>query len=182
MSDTYERPLIFVDCETTDVEPGDDKGEMVELAIVDYEGKALLNRRIQPLHIETATPKALEINGYNEGVWKKEGVPFSVIGAEVFGLIFEATIVAHHASFDAGFLAYELRRCGFSFESTKWITYHTVDTHTLIFHHLVPPLARPTLAAACEEMGISNDGAHTALADALRARDVFLALSERVKR
>lgn len=59
MKQKYERPLIFLDCETTHTEPGDDKGEIVELAIVDFEGKTLFDRRIQPTHIETATKEAL---------------------------------------------------------------------------------------------------------------------------
>jgi DNA polymerase-3 subunit epsilon len=155
---------------------------MVELAIVDFEGNTLFDQRIQPLHIETATQEALKINGYDEKLWKKTGLLFLAIAKKVFDLISKATIVAHHASFDASFLVYELRRNGFNYEETKWVTYNTIDTYTLIRHHLVPPLKWATLAAACKELGISNDGAHTALADARRARDVFLALSERVKK
>ena len=177
-----ERPLIFVDCETTHAEPGADRGEMVELAIVDFKGETLFDQRIYPLHIETATQEALKINGYNEGVWKETGLLFSAIAKEVFDLISKAIIVAHHASFDASFLVYELRRAGFDYEETRWITYNSIDTYTLIRHHLVPPLKRATLEAACKELDISNDGAHTALADARRARDVFLVLSERVEK
>ncbi len=178
----YERPLIFMDCETTHTEPGNDSGEMVELAIVDLEGKTLFDQRIQPTHIETATKKALEINGYNEKVWNETGLPFSSIAEEVFNLISGSTIAAHHASFDVSFLVYELRRFGFGYEDTRFISYHTLDIYTLIMHHLVPPLKRGTLAAACGELGISNDGAHSALADTRRARDVFLRLTERVEK
>ncbi len=178
----YERPLIFMDCETTHTEPGDDSGEMVELAIVDFEGKTLFDQRIQPTHIETATKTALEINGYNEKLWDKTGLLFSSVAEEVFNLISGSTIVAHHATFDVSFLIYELRRCGFGYEDTRFISYHTLDTYTLIMHHLIPPLKRATLAAACEELGISNDGAHSALADTRRARDVFLGLTERVEK
>lgn len=176
----FERQLMFVDCETTYTEAGDDKGEIVELAIVDLEGKALLNRRIQPLHIETASPEALEINGYDPALWEHDGVPFSAIAAEVFGLVYESTIVAHHAGFDASFLTYELRRYGFSYEATQRISYYTIDTYTLIHHHLMPPLQRGTLREACEALDISNDGAHTALADAHRAREVFFKLDARI--
>jgi len=171
------KPLLFIDCETTGTEPGDDAGEIVELAIVGYDGGVLFNRKILPTHIETASSEALEINGYDADVWAKEGVHFSEIAEEVFSLVEDGLIVGQHVTFDTEFLKYEIRRSKIEANVDR-ISYHVIDIASLISYCLVPPLEKFSLYLACEHFGISNDGAHTALADAQRARAVYLRLEE----
>jgi len=155
-------------------------GEIVEIAIVGQSGETLLERKIKPQHIETATQEALDINGYNADVWGKTGVFFGEIAEEVFGLLENATIIGHRVAFDVGFIKYELGRAGIR-QDLRWLSYNTVDTATLIWHHLNRVLERNSLAAACKHLGISNDGAHTALADARRAREVYNILTSWVQ-
>ena len=61
--------FVFVDTETTGLDHT--KHEMLEIAIVVIENgeKTTIERKIKPTNLETAQPKALEVNGYNEEEW-----------------------------------------------------------------------------------------------------------------
>lgn len=169
--------LVFLDCETTHIEPGDDAGEIIELGIVGENGEALLDRKILPRHIETASEEALEINGYDADSWANEGVYFDEIAEEVFELVEGSLIVGQHITFDTEFLRYEFKRAKFNGNIDR-LSYHVIDTASIIFHCLVPPLEKSCSHLACEYFGISNEGSHTALVDAQRARALYLKLEE----
>ena len=52
--------------------------------------------------------------------------------------------------------------------------YHVIDTATLVYEHLAHlGLHRLSLKVACQMLGVSNEGAHTALADTVRCEKVF---------
>jgi len=119
---------------------------------------------VKPEHIETADPKALQLNGYaaNPGRWSTAPTIAEVLPTVLEHL--DACIMAgHNVYFDKGFLDAAHKRihgAGLSF-------YHCFDTVTLAMEHL-PGLDRFNLNACCDLLGISNEGAHTALADVLR--------------
>jgi DNA polymerase III epsilon subunit-like protein len=177
------KELVFIDAETTGIEPGAQAGEIVELALVAEDGSTLFHRKILPSHIETATQEALKINGYNADRWIDEGaVLFHQVAKEVFEIIDGKILVGQHVTFDIEFVKFEIRNACAWYPSTvgdlnvDQISYHTIDLASLIFFCLIPPLQKSSLHLACEYFGISNDGAHTALADARRARAVFFEL------
>ena len=60
-------PVVFLDVETTGLDPR--AHEIVEIAIVALDGQVLLDTKVKPQNIEAASPRALEINGYNEADW-----------------------------------------------------------------------------------------------------------------
>lgn len=67
------RPLAFIDLETTGIDETRHETIDLGLLVVDQETLKIrhtLEAKIKPEHIETASPKALEINGYNEKAWK----------------------------------------------------------------------------------------------------------------
>lgn len=169
----HQRPIIFLDVETTHLEPGDDAGEILEIAIIDIHGSTLLHKKILPEHIETASEEALEINGYDEKVWAKEAVPFQTIALHVRGLMTGSVIIGQNPGFDRGFVLHHLNKLGLD---TSKISYHTIDTATLTWEHITPPCGSVSLGWACRALGISNEGAHTALADVHRCREVYLKL------
>ena len=169
----YQRPILMLDVETTDVEVGEDRGELVEIAFADINGKPLLETKLLPRHIETANPKALEINGYDADVWAKEAVTFESIAQEVADHMTGVVLIGQNPSFDLKFIMYELRRLGID---TRGVSYHSIDTATLVYEHLTPPCGSISLDWACSALGISNKDAHTAMADVNRCRKVYLKL------
>jgi DNA polymerase III epsilon subunit family exonuclease len=68
--------ITVIDTETTGLDKS--KHEIIEIAMISYviseDGEKYvlkkLNTKVKPRHIETASPKALEINHYNEEEWK----------------------------------------------------------------------------------------------------------------
>lgn len=169
----YQRPVVLLDTETTDLEPGEDRGEMLEIALADIHGRTLLETKLLPRHIETANSKALEINGYDEEVWAKEAVTFESIAQEVADHMSGAVLIGQNPFFDRKFIMYELNRLGIN---TWGVSYHMIDTATLVYEHLTPPCGSISLDWACCALGISNEGAHTAMADVQRTRRVYLKL------
>lgn len=169
----FKRPAVFVDCETTDTEAGDDAGEIIEIAIADINGKCLFESKILPQHIETASERALEINGYDKEVWSKEAVPFHIVAEEIASHLRGVKWIGQNPRFDREFVMHELKRAGVS---TKGVSYHTFDTAMLIEEHLTPPCDSVSLDWGCSALAISNQGSHTAMADVQRCRMVYLRL------
>ena len=189
-----DRPLAYIDTETTGLDPN--LNEILDIAIVfdtysiqklldddawvriglqfkdDY---AYLSTRIKPQRIETAHPKALEVNGYasNPGLWKDAPL-FDDVADKVAFLLSNSIPVGHNVTFDTGFITATLRRA----KNDTRIDYHAIDTITLAYEHLAPGgLDRLNLDAVCDHLDISNEGKHAALVDALRAREVHHRLS-----
>jgi len=70
--DFRKRNLLFVDLETTGLDL--DTHEIVEVGCLLVDGKSLeiiseYSAKTKPTHVETATPKAIEISGYSPKTW-----------------------------------------------------------------------------------------------------------------
>ena len=109
--------IALVDLETTSLSPA--TGEIIEIGLLIFDSKTFeifdtWEQKIRPLDIENADPKALAVNGYDKSEWTEA---IDIIPAlEIFvektkGCIF----LAFNASFDAGFLEFNLEKYGF-----KW--------------------------------------------------------------
>lgn len=165
-----EQPLAFLDIETTGLDST--HHEIIEVSIRSVEGHrhhASWTSRVAPKHIERASPKALEINGYNQADW--EGAPTI---KEVVPLIRERlrghVLCGHNIKFDVGFI-----RQAYNEHSDRGMGFHhTIDTVTLAYVHLVPlGLDSLSLHNVCAFLGISNEGEHTAAADVDRCYKVY---------
>ena len=128
--------------------------------------------RIKPQRIETAHPIALEVNGYTEEGWKH--MPrFDATFAEVLvGVLRNVVFIAHNVSFDHEFIS---RSCHRASISPKF-GYHKIDTVTLAFEHLRGATDSLSLDHICPILGVTNENAHTALADVQRCREVYYKL------
>ncbi len=165
-----QRPLAFVDVETTGLDP--DVHEIVEIAIVEQHHDGRLTEwssKVIPLHIERAHPRALEVNGYNDEDWA--GAPtFAEIADEVHERLRGRVMVGHNIHFDLSFIKNELGRCGVS----PRIGYHFIDTIGLSFVWLAPQgLPNLRLDTIRERLDLSKVGAHGALKDARDCRVVY---------
>jgi DNA polymerase-3 subunit epsilon len=83
------------------------------------------------------------------------------------------TLLAHNASFDAGFLGHELGRLG-------WPTPEHAVTDTLTLARLrLPHLRNHRLDTLARALDLDPEGPHRALADSLRVKGLWLALGGR---
>ena len=104
--------FVFVDTETTGLDHT--KHEMLEIAIVVIENgeKTTIERKIKPINLETAQPKALEVNGYNEEEWAEAQEWDKQMSLEFRDLIRGAMIVGHNPMFDLRFIEAACTRFG----------------------------------------------------------------------
>lgn len=164
------KPLVFVDIETTGLDPT--VHEIIEIAILPLKGP-VWQTKIKPEHIEKASPKALEINGYQDHPEDWDDAPnFKLIAPEITMRLKETMICGQNIQFDMGFVRSLFKRHGLLL---KGVPYSWVDTVTLAYEHLVP-LGVPDLklGTICDFLGISNEGQHTAAADVYRTRKAYL--------
>jgi DNA polymerase III epsilon subunit-like protein len=173
MNKIAQKTLVFLDTETSGLDP--QVHEILEIAIVDPQGEILLHSKIKPQHIESAHPKALEINGYNEADWK-DAPSFSELAPNISSLLRDVITAGHNPAFDLGFIKAELSKADPAL--LKGLGYHLVDTVTLAYEQLSGcGLDRLSLVNVAKFLGIQLDNAHTALADAEACRQVYLTLA-----
>ena len=111
--------LAFIDTETTGLDPINN--EIIEIAIkvvdtddlylygiaeYEFEGKFAIRC------METASPKALEINGYNEEEWQGAYRWSKVACERLLERIKDCVIVGHNVEFDINFIREECKRQG----------------------------------------------------------------------
>jgi len=170
---------IYVDTETTDLEEGLDKGELLEVAIVREEITAPYTQRgvitdtwvkkILPKHIETASPQALAVNGYTPEKWA-DAVPLEDVADELAAKLKNATWIGHNPTFDRDFILDSLNRLG---KSPK-IQRRLIDTTTMAYAAWgLDGDLKLSLDNLRDHLGISKEGAHGALKDAMDSREVF---------
>jgi len=101
---------------------------------------------------------------------------FAEIAAQFLAFIEGAEVIAHNASFDAGFIDAELARAGV--ENPR-LAEHAQVLDTLALAREKFPGQRNSLDALCKRLGVDNShrGLHGALLDANLLADVYLALT-----
>jgi DNA polymerase III alpha subunit (gram-positive type) len=175
MGKIADTPLAFIDIETTGLDPL--AHEVIEFAAIcrNKEGSEFKTAefKIKPEHIEAASPQALEVNGYTPEAWA--GALSQKEGAEKMASVISGCIlVGHNVSFDLSFIQATVhRQLGQEALSDLGRT-RFVDTATLAHEHLGPcGLDRLSLKNVCDFIGVSNEGAHTALVDVRRCMTVY---------
>lgn len=165
-----QRLVAFVDTETTGLSPTDH--EIIDFACIletRTAGVQEVSFKMKPEHLDRASPKALEVNGYTPEKWERawnqaEGA--TAISQALKG----AVLIGHNVRFDAGFLNATQERHNIK----ERLDYHLVDTVSLAWIHLVPcGLTSLSLENVCRFLNIDNTDAHTALGDARRCREVY---------
>ena len=125
-------PLLFVDIETTHLSSG--TGEIIEIAIIrenEIGETEQFYSKVKPVHIHTASPRALEINHYNEHEWK-DAPTWKEIAPVVAKWLHYGVIVGHNVSFDWNYIDHHCRIA----RVDQRITFSKIDTHSLCWEHL----------------------------------------------
>jgi len=188
-----DRTLCFLDVETSGLNPL--VSEVIEFAAIQTDPK--LRRltqmciKVQPQFLDDPPPgaqlvpgfdlkqwkatqrRALEINGYTPKAWKGALDPIRAY-QRIADFLRHSILVGHNVAFDLEYLKTGLVRAGTTEfhkggERPVRISRHKVDTCTLAYEQLVPcGLRSLSLKNICKFLGISNAGAHRAMADVER--------------
>ena len=160
---------VALDLELTGLDPLRD--EIIEIGMVRFRGAEVLETFSSP--VNTSRPIPLKIQQLS-GISPKEvrdAPPLRALTGTILSFIKSYPIVGHSIDIDLRFLT----RQGLMLNNLL------VDTFELA-SILVPEVQRYSLANLAQHLGITLDDHHRALADAMAAKDLFLALLERANR
>lgn len=172
--------LAFIDLETTGFDPL--RHEIIEIGgiiakpvPIDGRGPRLeiideFEFKIKPEHLETADPEALRINSYNDADWLFASDLASVMKV-IQAKTADCIMVGQNVYFDWKFLEAALARTGLE----NKMHYHKIDLIPMVFAKTYhdPKLERYNLASLAEYYGITNQRAHTALADIKTTFEIY---------
>lgn len=154
-----------LDTETTGLSP-ETGGKICEIAVSVSQGGRVVDEFSTLLNPGLPmSPEVIAIHGItNEMV--KDSPSFSDVLPRLLGLLDNCVIVAHNADFDVSFLRAEFAACGMRFPP-----YPVVDTLKLA--RKSGKFSRNRLGLIAEELGISCQGWHRAMADTKMAEQIF---------
>jgi DNA polymerase-3 subunit epsilon len=152
-----DRPLVFVDLETTGATAHFDRITEIGVVEVDcgnYTGEwsSLVNPK------KRIPPNIQALTGINDAM-VADAPTFEDLAPELFRRLEGKVLVAHNARFDHGFLRNEFRRLGFQYAPKVLCT-------VKLSRRLYPQERRHNLDSLIERHGLSCDNRHRALADA----------------
>jgi DNA polymerase-3 subunit epsilon len=129
----YKRPIAFTDIETTGLNAT--QHEIIEIGAVitrhDLEIIDEIDIKVRPEHIETASPKALEINGYSKERWLG-AVSLCEALQEYSSKTTNALFHAHNPTFDWKFIEKGFEETGVE----NQLDYHRLDNFSIAWHAL----------------------------------------------
>ncbi len=178
-----DKNLAFIDIETTGLDPT--RHEIIEIGCViavpqpallgpgTYTIARELEIKIIPTHIETAEPKALEVNGYHKRDWS-DAVPLQQAMETLCAATQGAVMVAQNVSFDWSFLVKAAGETRVPLDRALW--WHKVDIGSMAMGKFVGKVDAPkryNLRGFCEHFGIKNTDAHTALSDTRATFEIY---------
>lgn len=166
-------PIVALDLETTGGSPV--ASRIVELAAVRYEGGrevACLDELIDPL--VPIPPEATAIHGITDGMVRGR-LRLEEVLPDLWRLADGAALLAHHAPFDAGFLAYELSK------GKEKPPGNPILDSCRFSRRVLPGLASYSLSSLCEQFSIRRERQHRAGDDARACREVLHLCVQRVR-
>lgn len=170
-----DRPLVFIDTETTGLDPG--RNVIVEIGAVrvtpELDVVEELSLLVNPDSYGTyeVQAKALEVNGLNLDDLRAGGVPADWAAQELGRLVSGAVIVGHNVAFDWGFVQRLFDRYHVV---PPDLVYHRLDTVSMLWPFVLNGKVKSMkLDAACEAFGVPSPVKHRALADAQRTLGVY---------
>lgn len=168
-----ERQYAFTDVETTGLDFR--VHEIVEIGLVVVSPDTLdvvktFEAKVKPERIETASKKALEINGYNEADW------VSALSLKAAMKLYaeiskDAVFCAHNVTFDWGFIDEAFKKTGVK----DLMDYHRKDLFTIAHEKLMNSgLEKFNLIELCSFLGIDPEPpVHRAINGTMKALEVY---------
>ena len=173
MAEGQAREFLAFDLETTGLFPETDR--IVEVGAVRFDAQGRELARFERL-VQSGRPMGLAaqaIHGISDADLAAAPGPEVVLPEFLtfLGAPGSATLLAHNAAFDAGFLGRELARLGMTAPAHR-----IVDTLALARDRL-PAAPDHRLDTVARHLGLDPDGPHRALADSRRVMGLWLALA-----
>jgi ATP-dependent DNA helicase DinG len=159
---------VSIDLETTGLQPETDA--IIEIAAVKFRGPIVLDTFQTFVSTKRTIPYRVQrLTGLTAA--DLERAPhFEAVAHKLSAFLGKAALVGHSVPFDAAFL----RRQGLALENPL------IDTFELATV-LLPALPSYTLERVAEALNVQSEVFHRAMADAVLAKDVLLALLERIE-
>jgi len=179
--DLRHRPLVFIDIETTGLDPL--QHEIIEIACLVVNPQTLeirkeYHRKVWPEHLETADPASLGVNKYSPKTWH-EAKSLKEVLKELNSLTPGGQFIGYNISFDRSFIENAAREYGMMLN----FDYHWIDVMSLVYFKSLSDkkLERLKLTHVCEIWGIPLKEAHTAMGDVKATLAVYRYLREKQK-
>ncbi len=177
--DFRQRPLVFIDLETTGVNPL--RHEILEVGCLVANGETFkkieeYNAKVKPIHIETADPEALKINGYSPERWGEAKELKEAI--ERLAKIAPGGIISGwNISFDWSFL----ERAFANFRISHGFDYHKLDVQSIAYSKLYGKgeVKKLGLRPVASYFGIKLAEIHGAEEDIQMTYEIFKKLMKR---
>lgn len=183
MADKSARKLVFIDLETSGLTPSH---EIIQIGAVLYNPitdkvESEFEAKIRPDEwINGSDRKALELNHFDEKIWRTEGV----YTREAVNKLCEwapegSALIGWNITFDWNFLS---RRLNYIHRANHF-HYHRYDVMSMWAQYIgfvdwFGGTPSHSLKAACEWFYVENEKAHDALADVYASVKVFQVLKE----
>lgn len=173
VADFRKRKLVFIDLETTGLDP--EIHEIVEVACLVVDGETFniiseYEAKVKPQHLEVAYPEALRIIGYSEKEWR-DARPASQVLKEVAKLAPGGMITGWNVSFDWWFLQKGFKRFGIKSK----FDYHKIDVMSIAYAMLYPrrEIKEWGLHDIAPFLGLRIVKEHRAMADIRLTHEIF---------
>lgn len=166
----YGKEIVFFDIETTGLKPSE--GEIVEIGAIKTKNGAIVDRFETFVRPEDGiSAEYTKIHGITEEM--TAGAPgIEEALTQFFDFIGNATLAAHNAKFDVGFIQhYSKKYLGKKVENEVICTLE-------LARELLPGIGH-SLSVLCEKYSIVNDNAHRAMSDAKATFAVYRRLASR---
>lgn len=167
------RNIAITDLETTGLDPL--KHEIIEIGLVLIKQPSLeiietINIKVKPQNIETASPEALELNGYKAKEWEnamklKDALTIYLEKTK------DAIFCAHNTSFDLPFI----KQACIKMKLTSTMDYHCIDIPTLVWlKYRTSDLEKINLSKVAEFIGLEPEPTiHRAINGAMLAYKIL---------
>ena len=166
--DPAETYVVF-DIETTGLSPANCK--ITEIGAIKIENGTITDKFSQLINPGVPIPYNItELTGISDDMVADKPDITQVL-PEFLDFCGNATVVAHNASFDCGFIRYNASALGLEFHN------HTLDT-LRIDREQFPDEKKHSLDVMCKRLGVSLENHHRAVDDATATAEAFLKLTE----
>lgn len=162
------RPIVFLDLETTGLDP--EIHEIIEVAAIQVDAESLieldvLHLRVKPERIGDANVHALVMNGFDMEVWE-DALPLADALKQLSPVLEGAILAGHNVAFDRDFLDAAYASSGVP---RPKMDHHTLDTASLAWSLYTDGVIKSlSLASVCEALGVDGGTPHRALHDVRR--------------
>ncbi|MGD2139543.1 MAG: exonuclease domain-containing protein [Burkholderiales bacterium] len=152
-----DRPLVFLDLETTGATAWADR--ITEIGLVEVDRGRYVGEWSSLVNPQRRIPPAIQaLTGINDAM-VADAPTFEELAPDLFRRLSDKVLVAHNARFDYGFLRNEFRRLGFDYSPRVLCT-------VKLSRRLYPQERRHNLDSLIERHNLACDNRHRALADA----------------